>query len=474
MKKLLVLVCVITSIHISYAQKDRIYYNLEAAYKKPDSIFHLTYSEYWYRFDKFPDDLDKFKNLKSLYLNNVILDTFPDCICNLKNLEVLTIGELKIETLPKCLKKLPNLKELTIHKGTLKDISIISELLNLEKVLITKNEVDKLPQFKSANKYKLESLDLSNNNIEAINKDVNNLKSLKALIIPYNNITEVSAGLFEIESLEVLNLSSNNLKNISFNQTPKKLKVLDVSNDLNYFGELDNENQFTDFSFIYHFKNLEKLNIGNAFKMNTLDKKFKNFVNLKELSLSPELEDIYTSFLDNSSLEIIYSLIKNNNLEIIDFSYDDFIYETLYGGQNQAFNTFQNEIKDLLISSGKAITLEYQSVYDAYEYYKNYNTIIKPSDVFFRYKEIKKGLYLIKKVSIAFEDDYDDGSSRFTKNKYEYDINLITPLDNIRIENLIIVEDFNNDNYFDFKVYNNGKYNLWLYSRSKDEFIKNE
>ena len=148
----------------------------------------------------------------------------------------------------------------------------------------------------------ISKLDLSNQNLKEIPKEIFALKNLKKLILRNNQIKIIPSDIERLKRLETLDLSGNNISNFYAkicsltnlkilnlnNNKIKKVRELDISN--NSISVIDNN--------IHHLKSLRKLWINN--------------LPLKTFPL-----DLYLP----KSLVCLYAFSKSNNFFELDQTY---------------------------------------------------------------------------------------------------------------------------------------------------------
>jgi len=157
---------------------------------------------------------------------------------------------------------------------------------------------------------------MSNRNIEALNKAIEEAKEVYHLNLSGNNIADPSA-LKELHNLMHINLAKNKVKNISIftqEETFLNLRYLDLSN--NKFTELPNftlpKLEYLDIS----SNKLEKVNEawqGHASLkfLNASDNKFKSMAPFKNM---PKLEEL---FLANNNISSLVGLEGLSALKVL-------------------------------------------------------------------------------------------------------------------------------------------------------------
>jgi Leucine-rich repeat (LRR) protein len=161
-------------------------------------------------------------------------------------------------------------------------------------------------------------LNMSNKNIEQMNKTIEEAKEVYKVYLQKNNIADPSA-IKELTNLVHLDLSSNKVKNLGCFTNEEQfvnLKYLDVSN--NKFTELAAfkcpKLEYLDVS----YNKLEKVNEGwtghpNLRIFKSVDNKFKNMIPFKNM---PKLEELYLANNQISALNGFEGLTSLKKLHL--------------------------------------------------------------------------------------------------------------------------------------------------------------
>ena len=162
---------------------------LDDALKTPDQVLRLNLSNQ--RFDKFPAEIIKFKNLQYLSLRNDHLKVVPAEIASLQNLRVLDLGGNDFSLLPASFRKLRNLEELYLDEdknlNLIKDFEVLSALPKLRVLHLENDGIKKLPT-NVGKLRRLESLYLGNNLLRFVPPQITGLKNLRYLDVNHNLI----------------------------------------------------------------------------------------------------------------------------------------------------------------------------------------------------------------------------------------------------------------------------------------------
>lgn len=174
-------------------------------------------------FDSIPKELfelTKLKHIKIQFNNNSFTNVSAE-ITKLTNLETINFGNNWMQNGQQVivsLSKLPNLKDLILFGCHLDTIP--NEAMNfpaLEKLNLDGNpKIDFADLFKKLSSVKtLKYLDISDNNLTTLPKEIGLLTSLECLIIGRNSISTLPEEFFDLSNLKVLNVYGNYDKKIS-------------------------------------------------------------------------------------------------------------------------------------------------------------------------------------------------------------------------------------------------------------------
>ena len=171
------------------------------------------------------------------------LKTLPKEMSVLEDLVTLHLRGNRLKVFPKI--KLSNLRILNMHHNKLKNIENIVQLYNLHTINLCDNNIKKIPK-EISNLSDLQILLLSNNKLKEI-ENICNLKKLVHLYLNNNKITKIPKKIKQLQNLRILRLSNNKLIKI-----PKKIGKLSSLTELDL-----NNNHLT--SIPKEIGNLEKL-----------------------------------------------------------------------------------------------------------------------------------------------------------------------------------------------------------------------
>jgi len=128
------------------------------------------------------------------------------------NLKSLDLENNLIEIVPEELTKLKTLTNLYLPRNRLKNLPLSFEkLISLRKVSLAYNSFQKFPQILTKLIH-IEALDLANNKIKSLPSEINQLKNLQELYLQNNEITSLPPEFFELTGLKKLHLEGNPIR----------------------------------------------------------------------------------------------------------------------------------------------------------------------------------------------------------------------------------------------------------------------
>lgn len=281
------------------------------------------------------------KNEKRTFLEAFEDENFSSCISNnfnKSNNKFLTLNDLE------------NIKILKCNNSNIKSIKELNCFKNLETLDLTGNKIESLDKNIFYNLNKLTSLSLRNNKLNTLDKDLfrYNLQ-LKELDLGFNEIEELDKDFFiNLHNLNSLYLGFNKFlsldKDIFINQ--KNLESLSLKS--NNIKTLDKD------LFEYNLQ-LKELDLSFN-ELNNLDKDlFKNTNYLQEVSIDlseKKINCITSSFLKKKSLKLLqqnnqsYEVIKKPKLCFLskfkDIDKSKYKYEINYIESEKYVNGYQD------------------------------------------------------------------------------------------------------------------------------------
>lgn len=156
-----------------------------------------------------PLEMGLLTSLRSLWLDDNLLNEFPICLCELVNLTSLRLSGNSISELPSTVANLQKLEVLALDNNDFEEIpDCVYELSNLRELWIRQNKISHIPEDISQLS-NLEILSVSSNKLTAIGDCIAALISLRRLYANGNVITALSSELPSLPKLETINLSNN-------------------------------------------------------------------------------------------------------------------------------------------------------------------------------------------------------------------------------------------------------------------------
>lgn len=192
-------------------------------------LVHLNVSSN--RLGSFPDKAFP-PNLVELFVGSNVLRVLPDSIGHLKNLKIIQASDNALTELPTSLSQCRQLEKLNVSQNKIMDISNISwssfRLLN--ELDLSRNRLQNFGN-STIEMSRLARMDLSHNSLQ--NFPLGSYSDLKDLILSFNRLSGASGNLlFSTTNLEILDVRDNQLSDLPKDiLVLKKLKRLDVSNN---------------------------------------------------------------------------------------------------------------------------------------------------------------------------------------------------------------------------------------------------
>ncbi len=319
-------------------EEQEVFTDIDKAYKKAAEVIILDLSSQG--LDAFPKNINRFRNLQILILSDNQISEIPDNLSKLRKLQILHIDHNNIESLYfntgdernfenleevyagyNPLKTIPeNLKEIELMMVSLagckyldlnRVFTPLARILTLESLDLSDLNLDTIP-WEVTNLGGLKSLNLSKNPAIAWDTSLKFLsqnKKIEELILQDNKLTEVPEEFKLFQRLESVDLSNNDRLRL-----PEVIKTLE---DIKFLSSLKLANC-----------NISKLpkNIGNLKVLWQLDlshnnipflpREFGGLVQLESLDLRyNDIQELPEDFAYLLSLEKLY--LSHNPLEYI-------------------------------------------------------------------------------------------------------------------------------------------------------------
>ncbi len=182
-----------------------------------------------------PKRVYKMTRLTYLNLSNNRIDSISPKIQKLVNLKNINIAFNRIKTIPKEINSSVYLESLDASHNKLTTFPIgLTGMKFLKTINLSYNQITKIDNISKLKK--LEKLNLSNNKIKEIGKEIGSLKKLTSLNLADNSLKSLPASIVNLTNLVMLNLKDNNLTSLPLRiEKLKKLKYLNLEN--NNFSE---------------------------------------------------------------------------------------------------------------------------------------------------------------------------------------------------------------------------------------------
>ncbi|CAA6830254.1 MAG: Unknown protein [uncultured Aureispira sp.] len=314
--------------------------NLYKELKNPEKVYALSTLMNKKLSDLPLSVLQKFPNLKSLFLNSNLFIEVPEAIYHLPTLTTLGLAYNKITSLPDRISTLQNLKELDLSGNLIHSFSpAIIQLPNLSKLNLSGIGLTVFPAFLLKMR-QLESINLAGNHILRIPKNIQDLSNLKELSLSFSGINTIPDEIFALKSLRVLEWTGNNLERIS-------PKIAGLEN-LEKLAIGFNENLESPTSLLRELPRLKELHLsglkGGMKKPIILNVGILKKLQILWLSYN-ELQELPTSLFDLHELRTL-SLANNKLTQLSERLGELSNLEYLYVEKNQ-LTSLPNSIKQL-------------------------------------------------------------------------------------------------------------------------------
>lgn len=157
----------------------------------------------------FPNELYEIEeSLEYLDLTDNNIDSLPEDFYRFKNLKILFLSNNRFNHVPKVLSKLPKLSMIGIRNNQIKTFEENSLPLTTRWLILTDNEIEKLPNFMGDLKL-LQKCMLSGNKIKSLPKSMSKCENLELLRISSNKLNSFPTFLLSLPKLSWLAYSGN-------------------------------------------------------------------------------------------------------------------------------------------------------------------------------------------------------------------------------------------------------------------------
>lgn len=158
-----------------------------------------------------PVEFGSLGTLKTLWLDDNMLDQFPTCLCSLTGLEMLRLTGNQLRSVPMSVSALTSLVTLALDNNSIVEFPQgCLKLPKLEHLWLRQNRIRSLPDNIDEMKV-LKTLSISSNSLQSLPDCIAQLDSLENLYVNGNQIDQVSASICTIPNLKELNLANNSI-----------------------------------------------------------------------------------------------------------------------------------------------------------------------------------------------------------------------------------------------------------------------
>lgn len=156
---------------------------------------------------EFPEEVFANKDLKILRLYGNNIDSIPDRISELKNLEKLFVGKNDLKYVPASIGELKKLKILSLQYNKIDSLpEEIGNLVALEQLILNQNELEKLPSNLGELK-NLEVLQVKFNQLDSLPESIGDCENLRFIYLNRNNLRKLPVSMAQLSNLKELYLS---------------------------------------------------------------------------------------------------------------------------------------------------------------------------------------------------------------------------------------------------------------------------
>ncbi|CAF3925674.1 unnamed protein product [Rotaria sordida] len=145
-----------------------------------------------------------------------IIESLSEDIGKLINLSTLTLTSNKLRCLPDQMKNLENLRHLDLSNNQLNQLNkdLFLKLNHLETLNLSNNLLEDLPPFSPENNKKIAIINLSNNQLQTLPDFPQQLENLSQIDLSSNQFEHFPDTLLQLNSLKIIIMDSNQLTNI--------------------------------------------------------------------------------------------------------------------------------------------------------------------------------------------------------------------------------------------------------------------
>lgn len=154
------------------------------------------------------DSIELLTNLEYLYLQYNHIKQLPKRFYRLKRLKHMDMQDNIMQKLPYRIERM-NIEDLGLEYNELEDIDLLGRMKHLKSLYINHNGIKRLPDFES----ELYHLHIDNNLLESLPESLCNLP-IKSLNINNNRITYLPKNIGDMKDLGFLHMSGNLIKSL--------------------------------------------------------------------------------------------------------------------------------------------------------------------------------------------------------------------------------------------------------------------
>ncbi|XP_030749929.1 leucine-rich repeat-containing protein 40-like [Sitophilus oryzae] len=184
----------------------------------PDSLVDLVMLETldlsYNSIEKLPSGIGFLVRLTDLNVSNNKIKTLPPDIVNLRSLIRLDINYNNIKHLPESLGELRKLQLLYAQHNDIEEVPDFTGCESLQEIYLGNNFIKEIPPELHENLLQLKILELRDNQIEILPKEIAKMVHLTQLDLSNNELTEITPFLGLLPHLHSLKLEGNKLKQI--------------------------------------------------------------------------------------------------------------------------------------------------------------------------------------------------------------------------------------------------------------------
>lgn len=183
-----------------------------------------------------PNEIENLTSLKEIWLESNCFSQFPSQLQRLPKLQRIWFDKNQIDALPHVV--IVNLQRLSLSSNKLTKVDGILKLKLLQFLFLSDNQIEALPAEINQLQF-LRKLHLNNNCLSSLPEGIVELRNLEDLQLRDNRILELPVRIGELTRLKILDLKGNLIRNLPLSMGILKLDVCHLKeNPLQYPSEL--------------------------------------------------------------------------------------------------------------------------------------------------------------------------------------------------------------------------------------------